>query len=277
MNRFLKVSFLSLFCLASAHAGDASFKRAIIVVLENTNYDVAIQQPIFAKLASEGSLFTQFMAEGHPSQPNYIAMIAGDTLGVRNDSPVNLNANHLGNLLTAKGLDWKLYAEDLPSNCFLGTTSGKYARKHVPFLSFLNVQQNPAECAKVVNASEFQKDLANNKVPAFSMYIPNLDNDGHDTGADYAAQWFSNAFGGVLSNSKFMKDTLIIVTFDESEKILQKNQVYTVMLGANVIPGSKVDTLTSHYSVLRTIEDNFSLGNLGKNDAQATSVKGIWQ
>ena len=283
MNRFfsfvlgLGLYLASTFCMVPADAGEPSFKRVIIVVLENTNYNDALKQPNFAKIANDGAVFTQFMAETHPSQPNYIAMIAGDTLGVKNDSPANLGANHIGNLLTSKSLNWKVYAEGLPSNCFLGTTSGRYARKHVPFISFLNVQQNPVECSKIVNSSQFQNDVTNDQVPAFSMYIPNLDDDGHDTGADYAGQWLSKEFGGVLSNSKFMKDTLIVITFDESESSSAKNQIYTVLIGANVTPRSKVDTLTNHYSVLRTIEDQFALGTLGKNDATALPIKGIWQ
>ena len=247
-----------------------------MVVFENTNYSVAYQQPYFAKLANEGALFTQFYAEKHPSQPNYIAMISGSTQGVKDDGSVDLDAEHIGNLLEKKGLSWKVYAEDLPEPCYLGTSHGLYARKHVPFLSFTNVSTNMSECIKVVAGTQLKSDIITNSVPAFSMYIPNLKNDGHDTGAKYAAQWFSDNFGGILNNSEFMKDTLMVITFDESGSLLGKNQIYTVLYGANVKPGAVVSASTNHYSILKMIEDRFELGNLGNNDADASEITEIW-
>ena len=275
----IKILFLALGlgCSVTTFAADPSFKHVVVVVFENANYQDAVSQPFFAQVAKQGSLFTQFIAEAHPSQANYIAMIGGDTLGVLGDNSVNLNAQHLGNLLEKRGLDWKAYAEDLPSACFLGASNGKYARKHVPFYSFTNVQNNPAECAKVVNANLFQKDWDSDSLPAVSFYIPNLDHDGHDTGAAFASNWFATAFGSDLANSKKLKDTLFVVTFDESKSFLGPNLIYTAFIGANVMPGTVVSTMTTHYSVLKMIETGFGLGNLGKKDASALPITGIWQ
>ncbi len=254
------------------------FKSVIYIVLENTNYKNALKQPFLSKLTKLGALFTQCRAEAHPSQPNYIAMIAGDTLGVRGDGEANLEGNQLGDLLNKKGLTWKAYAEDYPGNCFLGMTSGKYARKHVPFLSFKSVQNSASECAKVVNANEFAKDLSNQKLPNLSYYVPNLNHDGHDTNITVADQWLSQTFGDKIADPNFMKDTLIVITFDESELFFSSsNQIYTVFVGANVTPGATVTSPTSHYSILKTIEDNFALGDLGRNDAKTPSVLGIWR
>jgi len=261
----------------SALAAQPSFKRVMIVIFENAKYTDALKQTYFGKIATQGALFTQFIAEAHPSQPNYVALVSGSTQGVRSDSPVNLDANHIGNLLEQKNLSWKVYAEDLPNNCFLSATKGRYARKHVPFYSFTNVQNDASECAKIVNATDLSKDISTHSVPAFSLYIPNLDNDGHDTGAKYASEWFETAFSPIFSNSDFMKDTLVIATFDESDDYFSTNQIYTVFLGANVIPGSTVSTVTTHYSILRTIEDVFEIGTLGLNDSSTSAISGIWQ
>ncbi len=254
-----------------------TFNHVMVIVFENTSYSSALNQSYFSKLASDGALFTSFMAVAHPSQPNYIAMVGGDTLGVHGDGNVNLDQSHLGTLLNAKGLSWKIYAEDLPGTCFLGKTSGLYARKHVPLISFTNVQSNPSECAKIVNADELKTDLANHALPTYSMYIPNLNHDGHDTGVAYSNTWFEGAFKDIFSRSDVMKDTLFVITFDESENLLGKNQVFTVLYGANVMPGSKVNATLNHYSVLKMIEDRFQLGNLGRKDLTATPITGIWQ
>ena len=278
MIKFLFVFLiLAVFDSSRIWATEPSFSRVMIVVFENANYTVALKQPFFAKLANEGALFTQFSAEAHPSQPNYLAMISGSTQGVRNDDSVSINAEHIGGLLAKKNLSWKVYAEDLPQPCFLGSDRGLYARKHIPFLSFTNVQNNRNECLKVVPSTQLKIDIASNSVPAFSMYIPNLKNDGHNTSSAFASQWFLDNFGGILNDSKFMMDTLLIITFDESENIFSKNQIFTAFYGANVKPGSVVNLPHNHYSILKMIEDHFGIGNLGNGDVTATPITGIWQ
>ncbi len=268
---------LSLLLIQGQAFAEPNFKRVIMVVLENTKYKNALIQPFLAKLTEQGALLNNCHAEWHPSQPNYVAMIAGSRMGVWNDKTVDINGTHLGNLLNEKGISWKVYAEDYPGNCFLGKKAGKYVRRHVPFLNFKNVQSNPEECAKIVNAEEFNKDVSNDALPSFSLYVPNLDHDGHDTNVAVADRWMSQTFGDKFSNPEFMKDTLFVVTFDESNLLSLKNQIFTVFVGANVIPGSIVPERTSHYSILKTIEDGFQLGSLGRRDSTTPSVQHIWR
>lgn len=277
---FFNGSFLLLGLLAlSPHAAQATpppFTRAMIIVLENTNYSEALKQPFLAQLAQSGAAFTQFEAESHPSQPNYISMIAGDPLGVTNDSSVNLSETQIGDLLGAAGKTWKVYAEDYPGNCFTGGGHGKYARKHVPFISFTSVQKDPAQCANIVNASQLDSDIQAKVLPDFSMYIPNLNNDGHDTGASFANNWMSQTFGPRINNPEFMSGLLLVVTFDESENIFGSNQIFTAFYGPGVKAGSVYSSRANHYSVLRTIEDALGIGNLGRGDATASAISGIW-
>jgi hypothetical protein len=278
---FHKTWLLLLFAICSvpAYAQNPlpSFKKVIVVVLENTAYSTALAQPFLASLAKRGAVFKNFMAEAHPSQPNYIAMIAGDTMGVRDDASVSLKGEHLGNLLQKKGLGWKVYAEGFPGNCFQGDFQEKYARKHVPFLSFENVLKDPVACANIVDASQFQNDVLTSRLQAYSLYIPNLNNDGHDTTPGFADRWLAKEFGPKISDPKFLKDTLLVVTFDESLSYSGPNQILTLFLGDGVVPGSVVTTKTTHYDVLRTIEDTFHLGNLGRGDQAAHSITGIWK
>ena len=81
-------------------------------------------------------------------------------LGVSGDGKYDLNDKHVGDLLEAAGLDWRTYAEDFPGKCFTGGSSGKYVRKHNPFMSFTNVTTNPARCAKIENTQRFFQDYA---------------------------------------------------------------------------------------------------------------------
>lgn len=254
---------------------ETRFKKVFIVVFENTDFAKAANQPFFAQFAKGGALLANFQAEIHPSQGNYIAMVAGDTFGVNHDKIVNLDGHHLVDLLEAKGKSWKVYAEQYPGDCFLGATRGGYARKHVPFLSFKNVQNSPIRCQKIVNAGELDKDLANDSLPDYSLYIPDLKHDGHDTGVAYADRWFKQKFGPLLQDSRFTNDLLFVATFDESASS-SPNHIYTALFGPSVQPGTVSNTEYNHYSLIRMIEDAWNLGTLRKGDWTATPIDDVW-
>jgi hypothetical protein len=266
---------LSWMLIDFAHAGPR-FERVVHIVFENADLEDAMAQPEFARLARAGAWLQDFRGVTHPSQPNYIAMIAGSTMGVRLDGNVDLEGRHLGDLLRERGMTWKAYAQGYPGNCYLGKRLGNYVRKHVPFLSFKNVQNNPQECARVVPAERFFEDVRRGELPEYSMFIPDLVDDGHDTDAAHAARWFSATFGAVLADSALVRNTLFVVTYDESRSYIGSNRIYTVLFGANVVPGARMASRADHYSVLRMIQEGFGLGSLGKEDARAPAIHGIW-
>ena len=124
------------------------------------------------------------------------------------------------------------------------------------------------------------------------FYSPNLDDDGHDPtsnpqeGLKKASDWLSVFLTTWLRfddttwvpKDEQLKRTLVIVTFDESEGNNKPERIYTVFLGAMVKPGA-VTAAYDHYSVLRTIEDNFGLDPIHKEsgDGAASVITGIWK
>ena len=52
--------------------------------------------------------------------------------------------------------------------------------------------------------------------------------------------------------------------------------IYTVFLG-DMVKNQTVDKEYNHYSVLRTIEDNFSLPQLNSGDANAAPITEAWK
>jgi len=254
----------------------AKFKRVVTVIFENEDASVALQQPFFASLADQGALLANFSAETHPSQANYIALTSGDLQGVKGDGNVNLDVANVADLIEAQGLSWKVYAENFPGNCFTKASKGKYARKHVPFISYVNIQSNSDRCARIQDENAFDQDVASGNLPTYSLYVPNLDNDGHDTGVAFADKWFSKKFGKLVKDASFMKDTLLIVTFDENSG-LGKNKIYTVLLGDQVQTGFASQNSYSHYSLLRLVEDELGLGTLGLKDQSAATIDDVWR
>ncbi|MGZ3794676.1 MAG: alkaline phosphatase family protein, partial [Bdellovibrio sp.] len=237
MNRFL---FVVLVILSSAIYAEAAsgkyFDRVIFVLFENSDYDITIKQPFFKKLASKGANFTNFLAHAHPSQGNYIVLTSGDLNGVKNDGNYDLNVKNIVDLLENKGISWKVYAEGYPGDCFRGARYGHYRRRHNPFISYVNIQNNSRRCAQIVNASEFDKDVATGKLPDYVFYVPDLLNDGHNTGVAYADKWYAKKFGPYIANSKFMHSTILISTFDENNGG-KPNRIYTSIVGPKIRAG----------------------------------------
>src|SRR6202140_695909 len=165
------------------------FDRVLIIVLENQDYSSAMSNEFLAKLASKGTSFSTFKNLYHPSYPNYLAMIAGSSFGMHSDHQVNFPDDPQHRTI-ADLLDWKNYAEDYPTNVqpYLGVASGKYARKHVPFLSFEKIQKesyqnvvsvdtkNPHN-AFVTAIEMFRKDPKKFPLARYMFYTPNLDDD----------------------------------------------------------------------------------------------------
>jgi hypothetical protein len=268
------VMFLSI-GVRAAEVNGQHFQKVMYVIFENTDYDPTIQQSYFKKFAESGVLFTNFSAETHPSQPNYISMIAGSSLGITGDGDASINQMSIVDLLEAKGVSWKVYLEGFPGNCFTGST-GTYVRKHNPFMSFVNIQSNPERCSHLVSADELESDIAQNKVPQYSFYVPNMENDGHDTSVTVSNAWFENKFDPLIANQEFMHDLLLVATFDEGGWF-GPNHIYTAMIGSSVVPGSVVSDQLNHTSLIRMIEDNFGLDSLNQGDSTSLPLQGFWK
>jgi hypothetical protein len=257
-----------------------SIQRVFLVVLENQDADAVLSRPFVQRLVAGGGLLANYHCITHPSQPNYIALAAGSTWGVKDDSAVVLDVPHLGDLFDARAISWKVYAERYPGGCFLGTSAANqlYVRRHVPFLEFANMQKNGARCAAhVVNATLLDADIAAGSLPAFSMYIPDQDHNGHETDVDTADAWMAARFGPLLNDPRFMNGTLFILTYDESGNS-SSTRVATVLYGAGVKRGSSSARLYDHYDLLRTIEELLHVPTLGKEDLkQGERITDVFQ
>jgi phospholipase C len=201
-------------------------------------------------------------------------MSAGATL-VSDDATHNLKATNLVDLLDAAHVSWKAYMEGYPGFCFPGASAttpagGAYVRKHNPFISFDDIRTDARRCANIVDAGQLDGEIAAGRLPAFSFYTPNLDNDGHDTSLGYASKWLKGFLEPKLSDPRFADGTLVIVTFDEGDGTPATDPLYTVLLGPMVSAGSLDSTPYTHYSLLRTVESVFGLPTLGRGDAAVT-------
>jgi hypothetical protein len=58
----------------------------ILYPSQNTDFSAAQASQTFQQLAAQGILLTNYNGVTHPSEPNYVASIAGDFFGMGDDS-----------------------------------------------------------------------------------------------------------------------------------------------------------------------------------------------
>ena len=246
--------------------------HVVIVVEENHSYDDVIgnkSAPYINSLADNGTLMTQSLAVTHPSEPNYMALFAGDTFGLASDAcPVNAgSAANLTSELTVAGLTFGGFAEDLPAVGAGVCSAGKYARKHAPWANFTNM---PADVSLPFDRFNARGDYTS--LPTVSFVIPNLDNDMHDGSIAQADRWLQANLSRYANWAK-ANNSLLIVTWDEDDNGAD-NHIPTVFYGAHV-PIARYGGPINHYSVLSTLEEFYGLPKTG-SAAAAAAIPGIW-
>jgi phospholipase C len=263
-----------------------AFDRVFIIMFENELESAVLLDEYMRDLQARGARLSDYHGVTHPSQPNYIAAVAGLPF-VTDDTCQDIDATSVIDLLEAKGVTWKAYMEGLPEDdkavCI--SADGLYYRKHDPFVSMNNIRNNPGRLAKIVNAKRLHEDIDAGKLPQFCWFTPNIQNDGHSppdatalhrwSGVEFLSQWIKGFIEPLLANPVFMKGTLVVVTFDESIPYAD-NHVYAALLGNMVKPGTVEPDRYDHYSLLRTIEENFELGTLRRNDLTADWFHFLW-
>lgn len=257
------------------------------MIEENHSLDQIIGQadlPSFNDFAKQGTLLGQYYAITHPSLPNYIALTSGGTQGIKSDcGRCDVNADNLGAQLQKAKISWKVYAQGLPQACSDSPRTGDYAKKHVPFLYYKSVLNDPAACANVVPFTQFATDAAAGKLPTFVFITPDLAHDMHGVGegednTGKKIERAADAFAGDLvktleASPAWKQDTRLVITWDEGgghqsgptsccNGLAMGGHIPTVVLGPQVKPGND-STQYSHYSLLRSIETLYHLPLLG--------------
>ena len=253
-----------------------NFDHIVVIVLENKEFERVIGNPgmpIFNQFAGDYTLLTQHYAVAHPSLPNYIAMVSGDTFEInRNCEDCFISAPSLPDLIETSGRTWKTYQEDMPRPCFVGSW-GDYAQKHNPFMYFDPIRLDAARCEQTVRPlTDLNSDLAAGSLPNFVFITPNLCNSAHDCWLGITDEWLGLQMQALLNyfNAK-SQSFLIILTWDEGDSnasccgLPEKagGRIATVLISPQVKNGFEDATPYTLYSLLKTIAEAWGLPYLG--------------
>ena len=245
--------------------------HVVVVVEENHSYSDIIgnttSAPYLNQLAAQGALMTESYAVTHPSEPNYLALFAGSTFGLTADTcPVNEGSKpNLGSELLAAGYTFKGYSEGLPSTGSTACTSGRYARKHSPWVNFSNVPASDS-----LPFSSFPTSYSS--LPTVSFVIPNLNDDMHDGTINQADSWLKTNISAYATWAR-THNSILVVTWDEDDHS-EGNQIPTIIVGQGVKVGHFNETI-NHYNLLATLEEMYALPLAGSS-ASAPAITDIF-
>lgn len=262
----------------AAEPAPPPIRHVFVIALENKNFsatfDPKSDAPYLAQtLRAKGALLTQYYGTGHNSLDNYIAMMSGQATTPQTATDCRIFADFhqtgsapdgqvvgqgcvypasvktLANQLSAAGLTWKGYMEDMgndparesstcghpPLNAQDLTQKAEapsaanpegdmYATRHNPYMYFHAIIDRPFCKSDVVNLRQLTSDLRSiDTTPNFSFITPNLCNDGHDSpcangqpgGLKSIDLFLRKWIPQILNSPAYRKDGLIVITFDE--------------------------------------------------------------
>src|SRR4051812_46925131 len=245
---------------APAVAGSLpSFSHIFVVVLENKEINRVLgsrQAPYLNQLAASYAVATRSYGVTHPSLPNYLAMFAGDTFGVKeNCLDCYQSASNLAGQVEASGRSWRAYFESMPSPCYVGNSpDGLYAQKHNPFVYFDDIRNDSGRCGQVVPLGQLAKDLAAGDVAHLVWIGPDLKDSTHDGSISEGDRWLAATLPPILDSPAFQQNGLLLLTYDEGDSDegccgRQRGGGRIVTLAASPLakPGFRSDVPHDHY------------------------------
>ncbi len=326
---------VSAIAVAAASAAEIPrYDHVFVIILENHTTDEIIGNaaaPQITALAKKYGFASNFYALRHPSEPNYVALVGGDTFGISDDDAFyckpglqkwgceksgragyvdhTVAGDNLARQLEAHGLTWKGYFEDIPEPGSLvyrwpsserpapGKPDSLYAVKHNGFMTFKAVQDDPKRAQKIVGFDALERDIAQNVLPNFAHIVPNQCNDmhglhGHDVPDDCSGKNSAGLIGradrtvgkivGEIMHTPMWSgadNAAIVITYDENDDDTSSPKpngccgldpngtanpgggwIPTIVITNHGARGLDDPTPYNHYSLLRTIEDAFGIG-----------------
>src|SRR2546421_8068994 len=276
-------------------SSSSAFQYIVTILMENNGLcDVtpsvvsgcnssSIPVPYLTTLAQTYGFSTHYTGIGHPSEPNYVALFGGSTLGISSDGNCcfQLNAPNLVDRLEAAGLTWKAFAEDASGS---GTCNFMPPREgdHYPFIGFSDMKTS-ARCADMLTTTspldqEFVGALNGATLPNYVWLTPNDTDNMHSSSVAVGDAYLAALVPLILSSRMFTtQNAALFIVFDEGNDFCPTGNsssdcVVAAWAGPAVKKAYSSSTSYNHYSYLSTLEANWNLPSLTSNDASATPM-----
>ena len=224
----------------------------------------------------------------HPSEPNYLWLVAGTEFGIQNDNPPSLNhlssTNNIFTQLDRAGISWRTYQEDISGNNIPDVNNGQYAVRHNPFVFFDSVRTNLQYCTNHVRPyTELGRDLTNNTVARYNFITPNTTNDMHDltpgspSTRKQGDDWLAKEMPKILNSQAYSNGGAVFITWDEGTGT-SDGPIGMIVLSPRAKGGGYNSSIHhDHSSTLRTFQNIFGLRPYLEDAAYANDLSDLFK
>ena len=263
-----------------------ALETVFLIVMENKNWAQIVASTdaafINGTLVPMAARATQYFNPPHlhPSEPNYIWMEAGDSLGIVDNNGPDINArpttDHLVTYLTRAGISWRAYVEDIDGMTCPLTDVAQYASKHDPFVFFDDVtgNGNPADPSCIAHLRPFTElagDLQAGRVARYNFLAPNLCHAMHNCGVAAGDAWLHDTIPLLTASSAYRTGGVVFLGWEEGEGGTD-GPVGMLALSPFAKAGQESAVHHDHSSLLKTLQEIFGVTPLLRHAGDPTTT-----
>ena len=244
--------------------------------------------PYYWNLADEYVLFDHFFSSDHGgSFANHMFWVSGQQGGSRVTGEGYDDIPTIFDRLQESGVSWKFYVQNYDPEINYRTAhliSGNRASQviWVPILNMARFLDDPELSSHIVDLNEYFTDLENGTLPAVA-YIAPAGASEHPPGSIRSGQKFVKSLMQALMRSSAWDSSAFLVTYDDwggwYDHVLPPQvdehgygmRVPAFLVSSYAKRGHIDSTVLDFTSVMKFIEENWSIEPLAERDANANS------
>jgi phospholipase C len=252
-----------------------------------TGYYDGTDLPLYYNLASEYVLAQRFFSSAWgSSEINHMYSVAARGSGGA-VPPTGYDFATIFDRLQGAGVSWKFYVQNYdPAITFRNTSLTNPKESQLiwaPLLDFARFIDDPALSSHIVDLSQYYTDLQNGQLPSVAYLVPSGLSE-HPPGDITVGQAFGTTTVTSLMRSSAWDSSLFVLTWDDwggwYDHVAPPQvdadgygfRVPAIIVSPYARRGTIDNTTYDFTSVIKFIEDNWSLAPLTGRDATANSV-----
>jgi len=288
-----------------AHAAYNNGRMDGFVWAEGTPYTMGYYDqrdiPNYWKYARHFTLCDQFFSSlNGPSGPNHVYTVAAQSGGLIDnvlllkdledilDEPEGFTfASMIGRFEKAR-VSWKYYVERGPAPTLVRNPTAKTYSLWNPLPAFKAIRDNPERMARLVDQSEYFRDLKEGTLPQVSWLIPNGPDSEHPTNSPERGMWYVTTLVNALMQSSYWKSSVVFLTWDDYggfyDHVFPPDvdafgygpRVPMIVISPFAKPGYIAHGTYDFTSVLKFIEERWGLARLTARDGRAPDMREVF-
>ena len=295
----------------AAHAGYDHGTMDGFVWAEGSPYTMAYLDgrdiPNYWDYARHFTLADRFFSSlNGPSMPNHVYTVAAQSGGLTTnvcnqdheldrlkevmDDPDGFSFAAVINRLAGQNISWKYYVETtggpapVSDPCHVKDPQPKQLGLWNPLPGFKSIRDNPQLMARLVNETQYYRDIKDGTLPQVSWLIPDFQDSEHPPEPTGQGMWRVTKLINALMKSSYWSNSVIFLTWDdyggfydhvpppEVDAYGYGPRVPLIIISPYAKPGYVTSQAGDFASILRFMEERFNLKHLTARDHRASDM-----